>query len=208
MRIVAVHEQTIELASAARNASISFDAHDGERARGAHRCDEERKAARSAWPSTRSAATATADCCASASSRDCSAPIPGPMPTSAAASIRTRPGRADDEREARRPWRAMRRGRPARCGAVGPRRQAARTSRFGDLLARHHGQEAVDATIAIYASGGHYRRITTISKACATTCAGRSAQGHRRFKIKIGGEDARRRSAADRSGPWLCSSAA
>ena len=96
-------------------------------------------------------------------------------------------GRPDDGREAGRPRRAMRRGWPARCGAVGPCREGrgrAAVEAAGATTTATPMRERQDRDLCqrrpLSAAERHRRR-------CATTCAARSAQGHRRFKIKIGG---------------------
>ena len=69
-----------------------------------------------------------------------------------------------------------------RCGTSLPR---PRTSRSGACW-RAPRTGARRRKVAIYASGGHYRASNDI-EACATMCARAMGQGHRRFKIKIGG---------------------
>jgi L-alanine-DL-glutamate epimerase-like enolase superfamily enzyme len=54
------------------------------------------------------------------------------------------------------------------------------------LLAKHHGAANASAKIAIYASGGHYRASNDIAGLCDDLRRA-IGQGHRRFKIKIGG---------------------
>ncbi len=54
------------------------------------------------------------------------------------------------------------------------------------LLATQHGHANASATIAIYASGGHYRPANDID-ALRDDVRRAIGQGHRRFKIKIGG---------------------
>jgi L-alanine-DL-glutamate epimerase-like enolase superfamily enzyme len=54
------------------------------------------------------------------------------------------------------------------------------------VLARRHNDRPVDATIAVYASGGHYRPSHDVDGLCDDVRRA-IAQGHRRFKIKIGG---------------------
>jgi L-alanine-DL-glutamate epimerase-like enolase superfamily enzyme len=56
------------------------------------------------------------------------------------------------------------------------------------LLARHHGPLQAGATVALYASGGHYRASNDIGSLCDDIRRA-MGQGHRRFKIKIGGAD-------------------
>ena len=71
-----------------------------------------------------------------------------------------------------------------RCGISPPSR---RTSRFGICWGGGTTSEPVEATIAVYASGGHYRPSHDIEGLCDDVRRA-IAQGHRRFKIKIGGE--------------------
>ena len=54
------------------------------------------------------------------------------------------------------------------------------------LLAKRHGNANAGARIAIYASGGHYRPANDIEALCDDVRRA-IGQGHRRFKIKIGG---------------------
>jgi L-alanine-DL-glutamate epimerase-like enolase superfamily enzyme len=54
------------------------------------------------------------------------------------------------------------------------------------LLARRHNDRPAAATVAVYASGGHYRPTNDIEGLCDDVRRA-IAQGHRRFKIKIGG---------------------
>ena len=54
------------------------------------------------------------------------------------------------------------------------------------LLAKHHGSSNASAKIAIYASGGHYRAANDVEGLCDDIRRA-IGQGHRRFKIKIGG---------------------
>jgi D(-)-tartrate dehydratase len=56
------------------------------------------------------------------------------------------------------------------------------------LLARRHNDGRVDATIEVYASGGHYRPSHDVASLCDDIRRA-VAQGHRRFKIKIGGAE-------------------
>jgi L-alanine-DL-glutamate epimerase-like enolase superfamily enzyme len=55
-----------------------------------------------------------------------------------------------------------------------------------NLLAQRHGAANASAKIAIYASGGHYRASNDIAGLCDDLRRA-IGQGHRRFKIKIGG---------------------
>ncbi len=54
------------------------------------------------------------------------------------------------------------------------------------ILARRHGNANDGAKIAIYASGGHYRASNDVEGLCDDVRRA-IGQGHRRFKIKIGG---------------------
>src|SRR5690349_6141939 len=54
------------------------------------------------------------------------------------------------------------------------------------LLAKRHGAASSGAKIAIYASGGHYRASNDVEGLCDDIRRA-IGQGHRRFKIKIGG---------------------
>jgi L-alanine-DL-glutamate epimerase-like enolase superfamily enzyme len=54
------------------------------------------------------------------------------------------------------------------------------------ILARRHGNPNDGAKIAIYASGGHYRSSNDVEALCDDVRRA-IGQGHRRFKIKIGG---------------------
>lgn len=54
------------------------------------------------------------------------------------------------------------------------------------LLASRHGNGANDGAIDVYASGGHYRAANDVAQLCEDIHRA-IAQGHRRFKIKIGG---------------------
>ncbi len=96
-------------------------------------------------------------------------------------------------------------GHGERCGAVGLIDAAlwdlaakAAGEPLWSLLAKRHGGADPGAKIAIYASGGHYRPSNDIAGLCDDV---RRAidQGHRRFKIKIGGAHPGRRHQAHRS---------
>jgi len=84
-------------------------------------------------------------------------------------------------------------GHGERCGAVGLIDAAlwdlaakAAGEPLWSLLARRHGKANASSKIAVYASGGHYRASSDVAGLCDDVrCA--SGQGHRRFKIKIGG---------------------
>jgi L-alanine-DL-glutamate epimerase-like enolase superfamily enzyme len=54
------------------------------------------------------------------------------------------------------------------------------------ILAKRHGSTNDGAKIAIYASGGHYRASNDVESLCDDIRRA-IGQGHRRFKIKIGG---------------------
>ena len=160
--------------------------HDRQRDRGAYRCEQETASRWSAWRSIRSAVTATAGCCASVSFRGSLAPIRTITRMATAASIRIAPGRSlmKDEKPG---------GHGERCGAVGLIDAAlwdlaAKTAGepLWSLLARRHGGANASAKIAVYASGGHYRASNDIDGLCDDVRRA-IGQGHRRFKIKIGG---------------------
>jgi D(-)-tartrate dehydratase len=86
-------------------------------------------------------------------------------------------------------------GHGERCGAVGlidaalwdlAAKQEDRP--LWSLLGRRFNDGAVDAVIEIYASGGHYRSADDV-EALREDVRRAVAQGHRRFKIKIGGAE-------------------
>jgi L-alanine-DL-glutamate epimerase-like enolase superfamily enzyme len=84
-------------------------------------------------------------------------------------------------------------GHGERCGAVGLLDAALwdLAGKLADeplwrLLARRHNDRPVAATIAVYTSGGHYRPSHDVEGLCDDVRRA-IAQGHRRFKIKIGG---------------------
>jgi L-alanine-DL-glutamate epimerase-like enolase superfamily enzyme len=86
-------------------------------------------------------------------------------------------------------------GHGERCGAVGlvdaalwdlAAKQA--DEPLWSLLARRHGEERCGATIAVYASGGHYRPSRDVEGLCDDVRRAIVA-GHRCFKIKIGGAE-------------------
>jgi len=84
-------------------------------------------------------------------------------------------------------------GHGERCGAVGLIDAAlwdlaakAAGEPLWSLLARRHGSADAGAKIAVYASGGHYRASNDVAGLCDDVRRA-IGQGHRRFKIKIGG---------------------
>ena len=84
-------------------------------------------------------------------------------------------------------------GHGERCGAVGLIDAAlwdlaarAAGEPLWRLLARRHGNANASAKIAVYASGGHYRASNDVAGLCDDVRRA-IGQGHRRFKIKIGG---------------------
>jgi L-alanine-DL-glutamate epimerase-like enolase superfamily enzyme len=194
MRIVAVNERTIRLATAARNASISFEA------------------------MTASALVVHTDV------RKNGKPLVGlafdsigryghggllrerfiPRLLAADPAAYADDGGGIDPHQA---WNVLMTnekpgGHGERCGAVGlldaalwdlAAKQA--DEPLWSLLARRHGDEPCGATIAVYASGGHYRPSRDVESLCDDVRRAIAA-GHRRFKIKIGGDaldaDARR----------------
>jgi D(-)-tartrate dehydratase len=86
-------------------------------------------------------------------------------------------------------------GHGERCGAVGLIDAAlwdlaakANEEPLWHLLARRENDGTRSATIEVYASGGHYRPANDLAELCDDIRRA-SAQGHRRCKIKIGGAD-------------------
>jgi D(-)-tartrate dehydratase len=84
-------------------------------------------------------------------------------------------------------------GHGERCGAVGLLDAAlwdiaakAASEPLWRLLAKRHGTAGGAGRIAIYASGGHYRDVDDIA-GLRDDVQRAIGQGHRRFKIKIGG---------------------
>jgi L-alanine-DL-glutamate epimerase-like enolase superfamily enzyme len=84
-------------------------------------------------------------------------------------------------------------GHGERCGAVGLIDAAlwdlaakAADEPLWSLLARRHGNANASSKIAVYASGGHYRASNDVAGLCEDVRRA-IGQGHRRFKIKIGG---------------------
>jgi D(-)-tartrate dehydratase len=84
-------------------------------------------------------------------------------------------------------------GHGERCGAVGLIDAALwdLAAKFADeplwnLLRRRHGGAQSGAKVSIYASGGHYRASDDVASLCDDVRRA-IGQGHRRFKIKIGG---------------------
>lgn len=84
-------------------------------------------------------------------------------------------------------------GHGDRCGAVGLIDAALwdLAGKIADaplwhLLSDHDGAASVGAKVQVYASGGHYRSADDIAKVCDDVRRA-IGQGHRRFKIKIGG---------------------
>jgi L-alanine-DL-glutamate epimerase-like enolase superfamily enzyme len=186
MRIVAVHEQTIELASPARNASISFD---GMTASALAVHTDVRKNGK---PLIGLAFDSIGRYGHGGLLRDRFIPrLVGADPRTYA-----------DERggiDPHKAWNVLMTnekpgGHGERCGAVGlvdaalwdlAAKQA--DEPLWHLLGRRHNEEPVEATIAVYASGGHYRASHDIEGLCDDVRRA-IAQGHRRFKFKIGGE--------------------
>jgi len=83
-------------------------------------------------------------------------------------SIRTRLGNPDVEREARRPWRTLGRGRHHRHGVWDAVAKIAGQPLFR-LLAARHGLEP-DPRVFVYAAGGYYYPAR-ICRRCAAKCA-------------------------------------
>jgi L-alanine-DL-glutamate epimerase-like enolase superfamily enzyme len=86
-------------------------------------------------------------------------------------------------------------GHGERCGAVGLLDAALwdLAAKSADeplwrFLSRQQGGPRTGATIAIYASGGHYRAVNDAAQLCEDVRRA-IGQGHCRFKIKIGGAD-------------------
>jgi D(-)-tartrate dehydratase len=185
MRIVAIREQTIRLASAVRNASISLEA-----------------------------MTASAIAVVTDAEKD-GRPLVGLAFDSIGryghgGLLRERfiprlvAARSDSYADGnggidpRKAWSVMMSnekpgGHGERCGAVGLIDAALwdLAAKIDDvplwhLLAQRHGGDADRRTIDVYASGGHYRATNDITELCEDVRRG-VAQGHRRFKIKIGG---------------------
>jgi D(-)-tartrate dehydratase len=84
-------------------------------------------------------------------------------------------------------------GHGDRCGAVGLIDAALwdLAAKIADvplwhLLSRNAGAAAADAKVSVYASGGHYRETNDAAGVCDDVRRA-IGQGHRRFKIKIGG---------------------
>ncbi len=84
-------------------------------------------------------------------------------------------------------------GHGERCGAIGLIDAAIwdLAAKFADeplwnLLWRRHGGARSGAKVSIYASGGHYRASDDVASLCEDVRRA-IGQGHRRFKIKIGG---------------------
>jgi D(-)-tartrate dehydratase len=84
-------------------------------------------------------------------------------------------------------------GHGERCGAVGLLDAAlwdiaakAANEPLWRLLAKRHGTAVGTGRIAIYASGGHYRDVDDVA-GLGDDVQRAIGQGHRRFKIKIGG---------------------
>ena len=186
MRIVAVHEQTIPLATAARNASIGFAGMTASAVAVHTDVQQERQAAHRPGLDSMGV-TATAGCCASASSRGCSPPTPDAYDDGC--------GGIDPHRA----WGvAMADEKPGghgeRSGAVGLIDAAlwdlaAKMRRPAVVAAARRASTGANAAprCEVYASGGHYRPEPRHRSAVRRDPPARSRQGHRRFKIKIGG---------------------
>lgn len=185
MRIVAVRERTIELSSAARNSSISFDA-----------------------------MTASVIAVHTDANKD-GRPLIGLAFDSVGryghgGLLRERfiprllaadPGDYADGNggiDPHRAWAVLMKdekpgGHGERCGAVGLIDAAlwdlaakAAGEPLWSFLAKRHGGGHATGKIAVYASGGHYRPENDIEALCDDVRRAIGA-GHRRFKIKIGG---------------------
>jgi L-alanine-DL-glutamate epimerase-like enolase superfamily enzyme len=86
-------------------------------------------------------------------------------------------------------------GHGERCGAVGLIDAAlwdlsakAAGEPLWALLARRHGVPDATGEVAVYASGGHYRAARDIEALCEDVRRA-LGEGHRRFKIKVGGAE-------------------
>ena len=115
---------------------------------------------------------------------------------------------ADAQREARRARRAT-----AARSACWMRRLWDLAAKSADeplwaYLARDTDGRAPATGSSIYASGGHYRPAHDIEALCDDVRARDRAQGHRRFKIKIGGAPLSRRPAGASRRCSRCSSPA
>jgi D(-)-tartrate dehydratase len=185
MRIVAIHEQTIQLATPARNASISFE---GMTASALAVHTDVRKNGK---PLVGLAFDSIGRYSHGGLLRDRF------IPRLVCADPRSY---ADDHGgiDPHRAWNVLMTneklgGHGERCGAVGLVDAALwdLAAKHADeplwhLLAQRHNDEPGGATIAVYASGGHYRSSHDIEGLCDDVRRA-IAQGHRRFKIKIGG---------------------
>ena len=100
---------------------------------------------------------------------------------------RTGLGRLDGEREAGRTWRALRRGRPDRRGAVGSGRAKSPTNRCGASCRGTHGDRGLQAPRSRSMPAADIIARPNDVAASVRRRARAIGQGHRRFKIKIGG---------------------
>jgi D(-)-tartrate dehydratase len=185
MRIVAIRERTIELSSATRNSSISFDAmtasviavHTDARQGGKPLVglafDSIGRYGHGGLLRERFIPRLLA-----ADPADCADGDGGIDPHRAWAVL------MKDEKPG---------GHGERCGAVGLIDAAlwdlaakAADEPLWRLLGKRHGAGGANGKIAIYASGGHYRSSNDVTGLCDDVRRA-IGQGHRRFKIKIGG---------------------
>ena len=102
---------------------------------------------------------------------------------------------ADDQRKARRAWRALGRGRHASTWRSGMRWRRSRDSRSFACWPSATGTAPADARVCVYAAGGYYDRARTID-GLQEEMRGYRARGYTVVKMKIGGaplaEDLRR----------------
>ena len=185
MRIVAVTEQTVELASATRNSSISFDAMT------ASAIVVHTDASKDGKPLVGMAFDSIGRYGHGGLLRERFIPrLVAADPDSYADS--------NGDIDPHQAWAVLMKdekpgGHGERCGAVGLIDAAlwdlaakAAGEPLWSLLAKRHGGAKSSAKIAIYASGGHYRAADDLA-GLLDDVRRSMGQGHRRFKIKIGG---------------------
>jgi len=185
MRIVAIHERTVELSSATRNSSISFDAMTASVI--AVHTDTKREGR----PMVGLAFDSVGRYGHGGLLRERFIPrLMGANPDDY----------TDDNGgiDPHRAWMVMMKdekpgGHGERSGAVGLLDAAlwdlaakAAGQPLWSFLAACHGKASVSPKIAIYASGGHYRATNDLEGLCDDVRRA-MGQGHTRFKIKIGG---------------------
>lgn len=185
MRIVAVRERTIELSSATRNSSISFDAMT------ASVVAVHTEAKKNGKPLVGLAFDSVGRYGHGGLLRERFIPR----------LLAADPGTYSDGHggiDPHRAWGVMMKdekpgGHGERSGAVGMLDAAlwdlaakAADTPLWSLLAKRHGAAGAGPKIAIYCSGGHYRASNDVAGLCDDLHRA-IGQGHRRFKIKIGG---------------------